>query len=204
MGRRPQLKARTGQTIAEMFFGAVEGACLSMGLKAEHCTRVVPFVSSMGLLIVMSNLSSLFGLKPSAVNPSFPIALGLIALVYVVVMGIRLVGIKGFVGSLMQPTAVLLPFKLLDYLIKPISLAFRLFGNVFGAFVLMTFIEVLVPLVLPSIFAIWFDLGDGIIQGLVFGYLTINYLGEIVEGAESAEHARQEKLQKKQAKLAHN
>lgn len=201
MGRKPQLKPKTGQTIAEIFFGMIDNACLSMGLRPEHSARVVPFIASVGLLITLSNLSSLFKLKPASVNPSFPIALGLIDLVYVVFMGIRLVGIKGFVGSLMQPAAVLLPFKILDYIIKPISLAFRLFGNIFGAFILMTFIEVLVPLVLPSVFALWFDLGDGIIQGVVFAYLTINYLGEIVEGAESAEHARLEKMQKKAARI---
>ncbi len=202
MGRKPQLKPKTGQTIGETFFGMIDNACLSMGLKPEHCKRVTPFIAAVGILITFSNLSSLFKLKPAAVNPSFPIALGLIDLVYVVVMGIRLVGLKGFIASLMQPAAVLLPFKILDYIIKPISLAFRLFGNVFGAFILMTFIEVMVPLVLPSFFALWFDLGDGIIQGLVFAYLTINYLGEIVEGAESAELARLEKERKKAAKAA--
>lgn len=201
MGHKPQLKPKTGQTVAEIFFGMIDSACISMGLKPEHTARVVPFIASVGMLITLSNLSALFKLKPASVNPSFPIALGLIDLVYVVVMGIRLVGIKGFVGSLMQPAAVLLPFKILDYIIKPISLAFRLFGNIFGAYILMTFIEVLVPLVLPSVFALWFDLGDGIIQGLVFAYLTINYLGEIVEGAESAEHTRLEKSKKKAARL---
>ena len=83
----------------------------------------------------------------------------------------------------------LLPFKILDMIIKPCSLALRLFGNVFGAFVFMEFLYILVPVVLPAVFGLWFDLADGLLQAVVFSYLTMSYIGEIVEvGHEYHEH----------------
>ena len=75
----------------------------------------------------------------------------------------------------------MLPFKILDFLIKPVSLSLRLFGNVFGAFVFMEFLYIIVPVVLPGIFGIWFDIADGLLQAVVFSYLTMSYIGEIVE-----------------------
>lgn len=190
LGRRPAMRPGKAQALAESLFGGIEQLCLSSGMNRAQAARVIPFVTAVGGLIIFSNLSALLSLRPAAVNPSFPIALALIALFFVIFMGIRLVGLRGFWDSLLQPSGVLLPFKLLDYLIKPISLAFRLFGNVFGAYILMTFVELLVPIFLPSVLALWFDIGDGIIQGVVFAYLTINYIGEIVEGAESAAQLR--------------
>jgi len=37
-------------------------------------------------------------------------------------------------------------------------------------------------------------LADGILQGIIFTYLTVTYIGEVVEGSNEAEHARQAKL----------
>jgi F-type H+-transporting ATPase subunit a len=80
----------------------------------------------------------------------------------------------------------MLPFRILEYVIKPMSLALRLFGNIFGAFILMEFIRIVVPVILPGILLLWFDIADGLLQAVVFTYLTINYIGEILEGAEAA------------------
>ena len=66
-------------------------------------------------------------------------------------MSIRFVGWKGFWHSLVYPKAMLLPFKILDYLIKPMSLSLRLFGNIFGAFILMEFIYLIIPAILPGV-----------------------------------------------------
>ena len=70
-------------------------------------------------------------------------------------------------------------------MLKPVSLALRLFGNVFGATILLGFIKPVIPLILPSILGLWFDVADGLIQGLIFMYLTTTYLGELVEKANN-------------------
>ena len=132
---------------------------------------------------------------PPAGNPAFPIALGLFTLLFVIVVGIHFVGIRGFLLTLLYPKAALLPFNILDYFIKPISLAFRLFGNIFGAYILIEFISLVVPLLVPTILGLWFDVGDGIIQGLVFAYLTLNYVGEIVERAEEMQKPKETAIQ---------
>ena len=91
----------------------------------------------------------------------------------------------------------MVPFKIIDFFIKPISLALRLFGNVFGAFILMEFLGIVCPLIVPGAFSLWFDLMDGILQAVVFCYLTTSYIGEVVESAHATKERNEEKAKLK-------
>jgi len=62
-----------------------------------------------------------------------------------------------------------------------LSLAARLFGNIFAAVTIMGLIERAVPIVLPAVFSIYFDLFDGLLQMLVFVFLTMLYIQEAIE-----------------------
>lgn len=185
------------QLVSESLVNLLLNLCKTNGMNQKQAEQVVPFVGTVAVFIVACNLASAFKIAPPAKNPAFPIALALVAIVYVIVTGIRFVGVKVFLASFLEPMPAMVPFKILDYLIKPISLALRLFGNVFGAFILMEFIYLVFPAFLPGVLGIWFDVIDGILQAVIFTYLTTNYIGEIIEGAHiSAEH-RKEKDKKK-------
>ncbi|MDO4876318.1 MAG: hypothetical protein Q3987_02940, partial [Oscillospiraceae bacterium] len=70
--------------------------------------------------------------------------------------------------------------------------------NVFGSFVFMEFMSIVIPVVVPGIIGLWFDLADGLLQAVIFSYLTMSYIGEIVEiGHEFKEHPEEFKKQKK-------
>jgi F-type H+-transporting ATPase subunit a len=175
------------QCISESFVRILLNLCQDSGMTAEQAEKVVPFVGTVGLFITLTNLSSLFKIPPPAKNPAFPIALALLTITYVIVRSIRFVGFSGFWSSLVYPKSMLLPFKVIDFMIKPISLSLRLFGNVFGAFILMEFIYLVIPVFIPGVLGLWFDLVDGILQGIIFTYLAVIYIGEIVEGARAAQ-----------------
>ncbi len=188
----------TVQSLVEKMFNMVENACGQNHLNEKQTHVMAPYIVSVGAFITLTNLVSLFKVAPPAGNPAFPIAFGIFTLFFVIVMGIYFVGIKGFLKTLLYPKAVLLPFNILDYIIKPISLAFRLFGNIFGAYILIEFISLVIPLFVPSILGLWFDVGDGIIQGLVFAYLTLNYVGEIVDKLAEMEKEAADKAHEEQ------
>ena len=75
---------------------------------------------------------------------------------------------------------MMLPFNLMEYGTRLISLALRLFGNILGGYVLMSLIEGLLPLALPMIFSLYLDFFDGIIQAAIFVFLTSLYISEAV------------------------
>jgi len=194
LGHRPRLiPATIRQQLAETLMDLLIRLCRSSHMNEEQTEQVVPFIGTVGLFIMLTNLLSLFKIPPPAKNPAFPIAMALLTIVYIIVQSIRFVGLRGFFASLVYPKAMLLPFKLLDYVIKPLSLSLRLFGNVFGAFILMEFVYLILPVFLPGIVGIWFDLADGILQAVIFTYLTATYIGEVLESAEMSKQARQQK-----------
>ena len=180
--RVPSGRQLVSESVVDLFLTL----CKSNGMNQKQAESVAPFLGSICFFLIACNLASAFKIAPPAKNIAFPIALALFTVGYVIFTGIRFVGIKGFWASLIDPMPAMLPFKLLDYIIKPMSLSLRLFGNVFGAFILMEFIYIVIPVAVPGILGLWFDIIDGLLQAAIFTYLATTYIGEIVEGAEVA------------------
>ena len=81
----------------------------------------------------------------------------------------------------MEPTPLLLPINLMEVIIRPLSLCMRLFGNVLGAFIIMELIKIAIPVGLPLAASMYFDVFDGIIQTVVFVFLTAMFTQETME-----------------------
>ena len=194
-------KLTKGQTILVSLTELVISTAMSFGMNRKQAEEVAPMVMTFGLVLVACNSISYFHLPPPAKNVAFPVGGAIVAIIYVIVMTFKFIGIKGFWISLTQPVAIMLPFRLLDYVIKPLSLALRLFGNVFAAFVFMEFLSISLPVIVPGIVGLWFDIIDGVIQAVVFAYLTMSYIGENLETYnEYIEHPEEHQKKKKSKK----
>ncbi len=149
-------------------------------LMGEHHYRTyAPYIGTLGLYLVFSNtLGALFFTKPPTRTFAIPVALAIMTIVLVIASSIRYRGFKGWVKSLFEPIPIMFPFNLLEYIIKPLSLCMRLFGNILGAYILM---EMLIHIpVAPSIASLYFDLFDGGLQAFVFVLLTTLYVSEAI------------------------
>ena len=200
LGRKREMIPGGRQSIMESLIGILFGVCKDYGLNEEQAEKIIPMVGTIGIVLISCNVCSIFKLPPPAKNIAFPLALGIFAIIYVIVMSIRFVGLKGFGRSFVDPKPYMLPFKIIDFFIKPISLALRLFGNVFGAFILMEFLSIVIPVIVPGVFSLWFDRMDGILQAIVFCYLTTSYIGEVVESAHAVAERKEEKRKEKEEK----
>jgi F-type H+-transporting ATPase subunit a len=107
--------------------------------------------------------------------------MAIMSIVLILFAGIRFKGIKGWLKSFIEPVPFLLPFKILEYGIKPLSLCLRLFGNILAAFIIMELVYFAFPMIVPGVLSIYFDLFDGILQAYVFVFLTSLFIGEAVE-----------------------
>jgi F-type H+-transporting ATPase subunit a len=108
------------------------------------------------------------------------IAMALIVVVLVQYMGIRAHGPFGYIKELFTPV-FLGPIHIIGELSRIISLAFRLFGNIFGGEVLVTMMYALTFVLIPTLF-LGLELLFGLIQALVFTILTIIYIQLAVAG----------------------
>lgn len=198
MTGKSTIRPNKKQTMMWFLYDLIINTSMGFGMNRKEAEKVAPMVGTIAIIIGGCNVISTFKISPPAKNIAFPVAMALFAIVYVIFISIRFVGFKGFWASLTSPMKALLPFKVLDFFIKPVSLSLRLFGNVFGAFVFMEFLYIVVPIVLPGVFGLWFDIVDGMLQAVIFSYLTMSYIGEIVEiGHEKAEEGKKEKKSKK-------
>ena len=125
-----------------------------------------------------------FGVKPPTKDLDVTAALALMSIILIEGAGIRARGGVGFLKSLAAPTPVMTPMNILEIAIRPTSLCMRLFGNVLGAFVIMELIKLVVPVFVPAVFSLYFDLFDGLIQTYVFVFLTSLFMKETMGGED--------------------
>ncbi|MDR1065812.1 MAG: F0F1 ATP synthase subunit A [Clostridiales bacterium] len=124
------------------------------------------------------------GILPPTKNFNVTLCLAVFSMVIVIGAEFRYKGIKGWLKSFYKPTPVSAFIKILDYVVRPMSLCMRLFGNVLGALIVMELLYHAVPLFAPAVFGVYFDIFDGLLQAYVFVFLTALYIAEAVETAE--------------------
>lgn len=191
LGRKLSLYPKGIQVGVEALVGTLNNICKE---KMGHYWRTfAPFILTIAIFLSLANMISIFSpisafgfeapfeIKPPTrdINVTAAFAITVIAIVFI--SGLITKGPIGWAKTLFKPMPFMLPFNLMEYAIKPLSLALRLFGNILGAFVIMRLLEIAMPLALPPVVAVYFDLFDGVIQAVVFTYLTCIYIGEAVE-----------------------
>jgi F-type H+-transporting ATPase subunit a len=120
-------------------------------------------------------------LAPPTGDVNLPLALALIVIFLVHYNSVKVRGGRAYLKHYAQPYAALTPINIIEEITKPITLTFRLFGNIFSGVLMIAVIVSLLPIYASWIgLAIWkpFDeLFIGAIQAYIFGLLTIIYLG---------------------------
>ena len=210
VSRRIERVPSRPQLFLESLVLALDG--LVCGVLGPSGRAYTPFVGSLFIYILVSNL---FGLVPlqnsttSFLTTTVPLALSVF--LYVQWVGIKQNGIKGYFYHLMGSPKELfgwilvplnLPLHVLGEFIKPLSLSFRLYGNVMAGHILlgvfvMLGIQMLKPLHLPIGVPLHFpflflEIMVGVIQAFVFTLLSTVYIAMMLphdEGHEHGEHA---------------
>jgi len=157
----------------------------------------VPFVGTLFLFIFISNWSGALvpwklihlpsgelAAPTSDINTTVALAL-LTSLAYFYA-GLKKRGL-GYFSKYIQPTPILLPINILEDFTKPLSLSFRLFGNILADELVVAVFILLVPLFIPLPVMI-LGLFTSAIQALIFATLAGAYIGEAIEGHGEEHH----------------
>jgi F-type H+-transporting ATPase subunit a len=123
----------------------------------------------------------LFMIRPPTRDINVTAALAVISITLLLVCGFAARGFTGWFKHLLHPLPMMLPFNIMEYGTRLISLALRLFGNILGGFVLMHLIESAIPIAIPMVASLYFDFFDGLIQAMIFVFLTSLYISEVVK-----------------------
>jgi F-type H+-transporting ATPase subunit a len=156
-------------------------------LIGHEYQQFVPYISALGMYILLSNL---IGLVPAfespTATPAVPLGCALATFFYYHYHGVRANGpgyVKQFLGPVMFLAPLLFLIEVVSHCARVLSLTVRLFANMFaGEMVTLAFFS-LVPVVVPVIF-MGLHIGVALIQTYIFVLLTCVYLG----GAIAHEH----------------
>jgi F-type H+-transporting ATPase subunit a len=156
-----------------------------------------PYMGSLFLFLLVANIIGVisppevkafgyefippFMIRPPTRDINVTAALAVISITLVLVCGFAARGFAGWFKRLLHPLPMMLPFNIMEYGTRLISLALRLFGNILGGYVMMSLIEGLLPVALPMVMSLYFDFFDGMIQAVIFVFLTSLYISEAVK-----------------------
>ena len=152
-----------------------------LGILGPHGKKYLPILETLIIYIGFSNIIGIFGFVPPTKDINVTAALAGIAIILIQLTSIIERGGIGWVKGFAKPMAIMIPINILELVTRPLSLCMRLFGNVLGAFVVMELIKICVPVGLPVVFSLYFDIFDGLIQAYVFVFLTSLFMSEAME-----------------------
>src|SRR5579864_7142312 len=119
------------------------------GILGKNGAPFVPFIISLFLFILLLNEIGLFpliGRSPTAdLNTTAALAITTILLIQII--GIRNHGLGYYKHLIIKPLFLgipMLPITLIDELARPVTLAMRLFGNIFAGEVLLLVVSVII------------------------------------------------------------
>ena len=155
-------------------------------LGRKKSRKYFTFLASLFIFIIFSNYSGLIpgvGLtdyvKAPTASLSVTAALGVVTFLFLQISGIRH-NAKHYFKHFVKPMFFMLPLLVLDEIIKPASLALRLYGNIFGEETVTEELYHIFPIGAPVVMMV-LSLLFCALQAMVFTMLVSIYLDEVTE-----------------------
>ena len=167
--------------------------------------KYFPFLASLFVFIILCNYSGLIpgvGLtdyvKAPTASLSVTAGLGIVTFLFLQISGFRH-SVKHYFKKFVMPMFFMLPLTLLDEIIKPVSLALRLYGNVLGEEMVTEELYHIFPIG-PPVIMMGLSLLFCALQAIVFTMLVSIYLDEVTEEIEHVEVKQKKKIKKQNHK----
>jgi len=139
-----------------------------------------PWFFAVFTFILIANISGLMLLRPPTADWTVTFSLALVTFILIQVMAFYYQP-REKIKDLLTPWPFFLPINLLGELARPISLSFRLFGNVLGGMILITLVYSIAPIParfgFPIVLHFAFDLIFGVLQAYIFTVLSLAFIG---------------------------
>jgi len=182
-------------------------ANFGMALGGPPARPYIPLFAALFLFIMIANWTDLvlFGdkvnyLRTPTSDINITVGLALVSFVVFHVEGVRSLGVRGYLGKFFNFSGfkkgisdglIDLFVGLIEFMLeffKPVTLAFRLFGNLYGGGIMVGVFTALLFSVLPVLF-IALEGFIGFVQALIFAVLTLMFTLIAIEGHGEEEHA---------------
>jgi F-type H+-transporting ATPase subunit a len=192
------------QNAVELVYEMLSNFAISLG--GPGATRYVPLFAGVFLFVLFSNWSGLLPfvgklefLRAPTSDVNVTLGLALVSFFIFQFEGFRRLGVRGYLGKFFSlkgfkegPAAGLIGLYvgfiefMLEF-IKPITLAMRLFGNIFGGELAIGVITALTIAVVP-VALLGLEVLLNFVQALIFSVLTLMYTLIAIESHDEGDH----------------
>ena len=175
--------------------------------------RYAPYVGTLFMFIFVASSFGLFGFRPITADINMTGALAAITFLVIQIEGVKVNGLKGRLHEFIEPYPFMLPIKIIENITLPVTLALRLFGNIFGGMIvielwmyLMEYLSGFITSV-PFLRAVtvlplnaFFDMFEPAIQTYIFTILTVMNLKTAIAVTEA--HKSKKSSKRKTTQIA--
>lgn len=171
------------QNLIELIVEVFDNFAVSIMGQVGH--KFTAYFGGLFFFILFSNIAGIFGLRPPTANYAVPMGLALMTFVMVHYQGVKAKGTLKYLKGLTEPVVLLTPLNIIGELANPVSLSFRLFGNIIGGTILMGLyyglLPVFVKIGIPAFLHFYFDIFAGVLQAFVFTMLSMVFVSGAIE-----------------------
>lgn len=180
------------QVVAEMFVNFVNN--MVRDTMGTRFMKFAPYIATLLVYCVLGGTISLFGLRAMTSDFNTTLCWALMTFALITFYKIKTNGFLGYLKGFTEPIKLLTPLNLISEAAIPVSMSFRLFGNVAGgtvitallyqalgtlskalhlSFTIGPFNFAATQLFIPAVLSIYFDLFSACVQAYIFSMLTM-------------------------------
>jgi F-type H+-transporting ATPase subunit a len=196
--RRLERNPRGAQAIAELIVETVyKFVDDNMG---KNLRSFAPYVGTLFMYLLACNAVGLIGARAPTADMNFTFAMSIMVFFIIQYNSIKSRGIGGYLKHFAEPFPFMIPIKIIEEITFPISLSFRIFGNILAGVIIVElymhmmgsiseklhmvfpFLQIGTPLPVN----LFFDIFEPFLQAFVFSMLTMSFIAKAiaVHGAE--------------------
>ncbi len=159
----------------------------TMGKKASG---YAPYIGTLFLFLVLGSMLGMLHERPMTADVNMTFAVAIITFVLIQRQAIVSHGVKGKLKEMCDPYPFMFPLKIIEQISFPVSLAFRLFGNILAGFIVIELLfeglhagsdmlGLTIPIfqaVIPLPANLFFDVFEPVLQSFIFVMLTMVFI----------------------------
>ena len=199
--KQPTKKQVIAEFIVEFIYNMTKK---TMG---NHNVGYSPYIGTIFMFILLGSCLGIMGWRPVSADVNLTFALAIMTFFVINVSSFKSMGFKGKLKHMCEPYPFMFPLKVIEMISQPVSLGFRLFGNILGGFIVMTLLygglasachalAYSIPLfhipwleaVFPLPALLFFDVFHPIVQAYIFTMLTMVFISMEVIKHGDGEH----------------
>ncbi|AFA47024.1 F0F1 ATP synthase subunit A [Acetobacterium woodii] len=168
------------QVIAETIVTALDD--LVGQTMGKDKMKFAPYMLALIMFLAFSNTAGIYGLRSPTADLNCTVGLALMTFFLTQFFGLKSKGLGGYLKGFFEPMPFLFPINVIGEFANPVSLSFRLFGNMLGGGIIMALLYsalaglIFFPVLIPVPFHFYFDIFSGLLQSFIFTMLTMVFI----------------------------